>query len=66
MDYLHTHQNAKIRYNASNMKMYMNSDTAYLVASKSKSRIVGYFYLSDQYKKGSGNITPTLNGYIQI
>ena len=29
------------------MKLYIDSDTAYLVALKAKSRIAGYFYCSD-------------------
>ena len=51
MDYLHTYSNTKIRYNTSYMQMYIDSDAAYLVAPKTKSRIVGDFYLSDQYRK---------------
>ncbi len=41
MDYLHTHHNAKIRYKASDMQLYVDSDAAYLVAPKEKSRIAG-------------------------
>ena len=51
MDYSHTHANKKIRYNASVVQICIDSDTAYLVAPKAKSRIVEYFYFSDQYKK---------------
>ena len=43
MDYLHTHPDAKTRYHASDMQLYIDSDAAYLVAPKAKSRIAGYF-----------------------
>ena len=66
MDYLYTHPNAKIRYHASNMQLYIDSDAAYLVAPKAKSRIAGYFYLSDHYTGGSGNPSPKLNTPIHI
>ena len=66
MDYLHTHPKAKIRYNASGMQLYIDSDAAYLVAPKAKSRVAGYFYLSDKYVKNSEQPTPTLNGTIHI
>ena len=66
MDYLHTHPNAKIRYHASDMQLHIDSDAAYLVAPKAKSRIAGYFYLSDKYIEGSGVPNPKLNGPIHI
>ena len=46
MDYLHTHLDAKSRYHKSDMQLYIDSDTIYLVAPKAKSRVSGYFYLS--------------------
>ena len=66
MDYLSTHPQAKIRYKASDMQMYVDSDAAYLVAPKSKSRIGGYFYLSNQYNKHDKTPSPPLNGPIHI
>ena len=47
MDYLNTYPDAYIRYHASDMVLYVNSDAAYLVAPKARSRIAGYYYLSD-------------------
>ena len=47
MDYLHTYPDAYVRYHASNMVLYVDSDAAYLVAPKARSRIAGYYYLSD-------------------
>ena len=66
MDYLFANPDAKNRYHASDMKLYIDSDAAYLVAPKAKSRIAGYFYLSDKYIEGSGNPNPKLNGPIHI
>ena len=57
MDYLHTHPDAYIRYHASDMFLYVDSDAAYLVAPKARSRIAGYFYMSDHpniMKQASG------------
>ena len=48
MDYLHTHSDAKIRYHKSDMQLHIDSDAAYLVASKAKSRVSGYFYISNK------------------
>ena len=45
-NYLATYPNAKIRYHASDMALYIDSDIAYLLLPKSRSRIVGYYYLS--------------------
>ena len=45
MDYLHTYPNAKIRYSKSDMVLYVDSDAAYLVLPKARSRIAGHFYL---------------------
>ena len=66
MDYLHTHPNAKIRYHASDMQLYIDSDAAYLVAPKAKSRIAGYFYLSDNFHPTTMHPNPTLNAPVHI
>ena len=47
MDYCATYPNAKIRYYASEMILHVESDAAYLVAPNAKSRVAGYYYLSD-------------------
>ena len=60
MDYLHTHPNAKLRYHKSGMQLHIDSDAAYLVAPKAKSRVAGYFYLSNK----SNN--PVINAPIHI
>ena len=62
LDYLATNPTAKIRYYASDMILYVDSDAAYLVAPNAKSRIAGYYYLSDLPSKK----TRKLNGAIMV
>ena len=61
MDYLHTHPNAVIRYHASNMILYIESDAAYLVLPQARSCVASIFYLSNAT---AGR--PLLNGAIQV
>ena len=63
MDYAATHPNVYIRYHASDMVLHVDSDTACLVAPKARSRISGYFYLSDHPSKTPH---PKLNGAILV
>ena len=60
MDYLFTHPDATLRYHKSGMQLHVDSDAAYLVAPKAKSRIAGYYYLSDKSQQ------PILNAPIHI
>jgi hypothetical protein len=46
LDYLVTHPDAKIRFHASNMILYIHSDAFYLSVSKARSRLGGFFYLA--------------------
>jgi hypothetical protein len=48
LDYCATHPDAGIRYVASDMQLWCDSDAAYLVARNARSRIAGHFYLSDK------------------
>ena len=64
MDYVNTYPNPKIRYHASDMKLYIDSDAAYLVADKARSRIAGYYYCSNV--DNSPSPKPPLNGPIHI
>ena len=63
MDYAATYPNVYIRYHASDMVLHVDSDAAYLIAPKAKSRIAGYYHLSDH-----PNCTnqPSLNGAILV
>ena len=47
MDYLFTHPNAKLRYHRSDMQLHVDTDAAYLVAPNSRTRVAGYFHLSN-------------------
>ena len=48
LDFAATYPNGKIRFYASDMILHIDSDAAYLVMPNAKSRIAGYFYLSDK------------------
>ena len=51
MDYLHTYPNVYLRYYASDMILHIDSDAAYLVLPKARSRIAGFYQLSDHPSK---------------
>ena len=63
MDYVHTHPNAFIRYYTSDMVLHIDSDAAYLVAPKARSRVGGYFHLSNH---PTNKNTPKLNGAVHV
>ena len=46
LDYVPTYTNAFIRYYASDMILHVDSDAAYNVIPKARSRIADYYYLS--------------------
>ena len=46
MDYTHNYPNATSRYYASDMQLHVDSDAAYLVLPKARSRGAGHFFLS--------------------
>jgi hypothetical protein len=48
LDYAATHPDATIRYYKSDMILWIDSDAAYLVAPKARSRVGGYFKLSSK------------------
>ena len=45
LDYVSTYPNVTIRYHASNIKFHIDSDAAYLVMPKARSRVAGFFNL---------------------
>jgi hypothetical protein len=45
LDYLATHPDAKIHFQASDMILHIHSDASYLSVSKARSRLEGLFYL---------------------
>jgi hypothetical protein len=60
MDYLATHPDATIRYQASDMILAIHSDASYLSETESLSRAGGIAFLS------SNGISPNLNGAIHV
>ena len=51
MDFLHSRPDAYIRFYASDMVLHIDSDAAYLVAPKARSRLAGYFHMSNHPNK---------------
>ena len=47
LDYAATYPNAYIRYHASDMVLHVDTDAAYLVLPKARSRVAGYYQLLD-------------------
>ena len=48
LDYANTYSQAYVRFYASDMQLMIDSDAAYLVLPKARSRIAGYFRLSNK------------------
>ena len=47
LDYVATFPNVTLRYHASDMQLHIDSDAAYLIAPKAKSRIAGFYYFKN-------------------
>ena len=63
LDYATTYPNAKIRFYASDMTLHVDSDAAYLVLPKARSRIAGHYSLGTPRKLPTN---PIPNGSILI
>lgn len=67
LDYAATHLDAAIMFFASGMILYIHSDASYLCLPKARSRVAGYYYLSDKpHNPNSPPTNPTHNGPIHI
>jgi len=66
LDFLSTYPNAIIRYHSSDMILHVDSDAAYLILQGAKSRIAGYFFLSDKIPPPPTIPNPRLNGPILV
>jgi hypothetical protein len=66
LDYAATYPNTKIRFYASDMVLYAESDAAYLVQPNAKSRASGFFYLSAKIPPDNPLPKPPMNGPILI
>ena len=63
LDYVATYPNPILRFYASDMILTSESDAAYLVLPKARSRAAGFFYLHNQ---PTSTPHPTLNGAILV
>ena len=66
LDYIASHKDAKIRFYASDMILHVETDAAYLVLPNAKSRIAGYYFLSNQPLPSPARPDPKPNGPILI
>ena len=64
MEYTATQPDAFIRFHASNMCLRIDSDAAYLVQPKARSRATGHYYISDNPSSDNIRPTPSPNGPI--
>ena len=64
LDYCATNPNATIRFNASGMILWTDSDASYLSEPKARSRAGGFFFLSNNPTKPSTPDNPPRNGPI--
>jgi hypothetical protein len=65
LNYAAAHPDAKIRYHASDMTLYVESDASYLSESKARSRVAGFHYLSDAVPDPTKD-QPPMNGAISV
>ena len=63
--YMHTYPQAKIRYNASKMILCIDSNAAYLILPGAKSRVGGYYHLSNN-SNPTAEPNPMVNGAIHV
>ena len=66
LDYASSHQDAKVRYRRSDMKLAVSSDASYLSAPRARSRLGGYFYLSEEADPAFNSPPPTNNGAVLV
>jgi hypothetical protein len=55
LNYVATHPNAGLWYHACDIILAVHTDASYLSEAGGKSRVVGHFYLTNQYKKKFNN-----------
>ena len=71
LNYCATHPNAILRYRASDMVLWIDSDASYLSVPKARSRVAGYFFLSDKRPDDAAppdldEILPRSNGAVLV
>jgi len=66
LDYAASNPNAILRYRRSKMLLAISSDGSYLSATRSRSRVGGYFYLSEEPSTDPDSPPPNLNGAVLV
>jgi hypothetical protein len=69
LNYAATHPNATIRFSASDMILHIVSDASYLSASEARSRLGGYFFMSQQLQNPTPSPedpSPPFNGPVLV
>ena len=66
LNYAATHPEAVIRFHKSAMILHIHSDASYLSEPKSRSRVGGFFFLSDSDNPKPEAPLPPLNGAIHV
>ncbi|GFH59506.1 hypothetical protein CTEN210_15982 [Chaetoceros tenuissimus] len=61
--YVATYPDAVIRFKRSDMILYIHSDATYLMLPKARTRIAGYYFLSNNVRDGED---PPLNGAVLV
>ena len=64
LDYLATHPDAKVRFYATDMHLYLESDAAYLVLPRGRSRCAVYYYLGDKLQSPTDK--PAINVAVHV
>ena len=63
-DYLATHPDAKVRFYATNMYLYLESDAAHLVLPRARIRCAVYYYLGDKLQSPTNK--PAITGAVHV
>jgi len=69
LNYCATHPDATVRFHASNMIFHITSDASYLTASGARSRLGGYFFMSDPLPRSPpdpDDPPPAFNGPVLV
>jgi hypothetical protein len=66
LNYCATHPSAVVRYSASDMVLWIDSDASYLSVSESRSRAGGYYFLSSDPIALSDPTSPPSNGAVTV
>jgi hypothetical protein len=66
LDYVATHPNATVKFRKSDMILHIHSDASYLSEPEAKSRVGGFFYLSDKDNPDPNSPPAPINGATHI